>query len=548
MEGTPLTPEEQRLRRLLLILAPVFALLGISYILQGTIAEPRAEFPFVANSAAKDGAFAVLCLIAAADLRRHSWAVGVVIGAHVLIIGSLLISLAVGNTDDVSGSFVAPAGMELPDPHLIFFLWLGLAIGVTALSCPVPPHCGPSPLRPALPLPASAPHADGARGGDRHRRRRGAHPRGSLQECGRLPLFLPGGGEVEDEARSDGALPLSAHPPPPSLPRDVARGKDRLHRDAASSRTLRTVASRSPYAAPSSRCSSRRSSSRSSATTRIRGPPSRPATSRSPSARRAARSRTWRSGRIRLCRCGSRAKVDSDRITADVVIVGSGRGRVRSSLSAWPGRAARSRCSKRGRHVDPSEFARGRAGAVRLALCGRRHADVHRRPVPGAPGQAASAARPSSTTRCASTFRTTCSNAGTTGDGFDAGIPKNEMDAAFQRLRAYMPVKRMTSSTHLAGGAVKFREGIEALGLDRIRQLRRRRGEHVGLPRLRLLQHRLPARAQALGARLHAPVASGPASRRRSRSSRSAPSSRVTPSNGSAAEVSASSATGASFA
>ncbi|HYH62467.1 MAG TPA: hypothetical protein VD766_11430, partial [Solirubrobacterales bacterium] len=133
MEGTPLTPEELRLRRLLLILAPVFAILGISYILQGTIAEPRAEFPFVANSAAKDGTFAVLCLIAAADLRRHSWAVGVVIGAHVLIIGSLLISLAVGNIEDVSGSFVPPPGVELPDSSVIFFLWLGLAIAVTAL-------------------------------------------------------------------------------------------------------------------------------------------------------------------------------------------------------------------------------------------------------------------------------------------------------------------------------------------------------------------------------------------------------------------------------
>ena len=127
MEGTPLTAEELRLRRVLLILAPVFAILGISYILQGTIAEPKAEFPFVANSAAKDGTFAVLCLIAAADLRRHSWAVGVVIGAHVLIIGSLLISLAVNNTDDVSGSFAPLFGLEPPDPTVIFFIWLGLA-------------------------------------------------------------------------------------------------------------------------------------------------------------------------------------------------------------------------------------------------------------------------------------------------------------------------------------------------------------------------------------------------------------------------------------
>ena len=114
IEGEVLTREEERLRKFLLILGPVFFALAVSYLLQGTLADPKAEFPFVANSVAKDGTFAVLCVVAAADVRRHAWAVQVVIGAHVLLIASLVISLLVGNTSDVSGSFQAPFGWELP--------------------------------------------------------------------------------------------------------------------------------------------------------------------------------------------------------------------------------------------------------------------------------------------------------------------------------------------------------------------------------------------------------------------------------------------------
>ncbi len=127
LKDTPLTAEELRLRRFLLILAPVFALLGVAYLLQGTLADPKAEFPFVTNSAAKDGTFAVLCIVAAADIRRHMWAVSVVIGAHLLLIGSLLLSLAVGNTDDVSGSFPeVPFGIEPPRREGAPLIWLAL--------------------------------------------------------------------------------------------------------------------------------------------------------------------------------------------------------------------------------------------------------------------------------------------------------------------------------------------------------------------------------------------------------------------------------------
>ena len=106
--------------------------MAVSYLLQGTIADPKAEFPFVANSIAKDGTFAVLCVVAAADIHRHAWAVQVVIGAHVLLIGSLLISLLVGNTDDVSGSFQAPFGVGAPGRGDPLSIWLVLAVAVTA--------------------------------------------------------------------------------------------------------------------------------------------------------------------------------------------------------------------------------------------------------------------------------------------------------------------------------------------------------------------------------------------------------------------------------
>ncbi len=91
------------------------------------------------------------------------------------------------------------------------------------------------------------------------------------------------------------------------------------------------------------------------------------------------------------------------------------------------------------------------------------------------------------------------------GNGLDAGLDEAELAAAFERVREFMPVKRMTSRTHLAGGAVKFREGIEALGLDRAGDFDVVEANMSDCLGSGLLQHRLPARAQALGPRLHAP-------------------------------------------
>src|SRR5690349_8891604 len=78
VETGELTPAELRLARVLRIFAFVFAGMALSYVFQGVAGD--GEFPFVANSLAKDGMFAALCFVAASDLRRHTWAVRVVIG------------------------------------------------------------------------------------------------------------------------------------------------------------------------------------------------------------------------------------------------------------------------------------------------------------------------------------------------------------------------------------------------------------------------------------------------------------------------------------
>lgn len=132
MRGTDLKPEERRLQTVCGLLTVVFALLGIGYIVQGLLPDSQSEFPFVANSAAKDGLLAALCGVAYADIRRNGWAVTAVIGAHILLIGALLMMLSFGDISSVAGSFSYPGDIE-PAAEETFFLWLGLALFVTGL-------------------------------------------------------------------------------------------------------------------------------------------------------------------------------------------------------------------------------------------------------------------------------------------------------------------------------------------------------------------------------------------------------------------------------
>ena len=126
-----LTRAERRLQIVARILAFAFTVMAFGYVAQGVFA--GAEFPFVANSFAKDGLFAVLCFVGASDLRRNLWAIGIVLGAHVLLVAALLFMLVAGDTSSVAGSFAAPPGLPEPDPGLLLWLWIGLASGVIVL-------------------------------------------------------------------------------------------------------------------------------------------------------------------------------------------------------------------------------------------------------------------------------------------------------------------------------------------------------------------------------------------------------------------------------
>ena len=126
-----LTGAEWRLQTVVGFFTFLFVALGIGYLLQGALA--GAEFPFVANSVAKDGMMAVLCALAWADVRRNGWAITVVIGAHLLIAGSLLFMLFFGEISSVSGSFEPPFDIALPSAEAILVIWFGLATGVAVL-------------------------------------------------------------------------------------------------------------------------------------------------------------------------------------------------------------------------------------------------------------------------------------------------------------------------------------------------------------------------------------------------------------------------------
>ena len=131
MAAEELTREEVRLRRFAIAFAALFAILAIGYLLQGFFA--GAEFPFVANSTAKDGLFALLCWVGAADVRRNLWAIGAVLVGHVLIVGSLILMALLGDTSSIAGSFEPPPGFGAPDPEAFLWIWVGLATAVSGL-------------------------------------------------------------------------------------------------------------------------------------------------------------------------------------------------------------------------------------------------------------------------------------------------------------------------------------------------------------------------------------------------------------------------------
>jgi choline dehydrogenase-like flavoprotein len=127
VQAPELTAPERRLELWLRFFTVLFVAQALIYPALGLFGS--GEFPFVANSFAKDGLFAVLCFIAAGNVRQQGWATLLVIGGHLAIVAMLLLMLATGNDGSVAGTFGAPFGTGL-SPTLQLLIWLAAALGV----------------------------------------------------------------------------------------------------------------------------------------------------------------------------------------------------------------------------------------------------------------------------------------------------------------------------------------------------------------------------------------------------------------------------------
>jgi choline dehydrogenase-like flavoprotein len=130
VDSAELKPQERRLELFLRFFTLFFLIQALLYPALGLFGS--AEFPFVANSFAKDGLFCALCFIGAADVRRNGWATLLVAGGHVLIVVSLLLMLATGHDDSVAGTFGEPVGTDL-SPTLQLLIWTAAATFVAVL-------------------------------------------------------------------------------------------------------------------------------------------------------------------------------------------------------------------------------------------------------------------------------------------------------------------------------------------------------------------------------------------------------------------------------
>jgi choline dehydrogenase-like flavoprotein len=124
LERTELTAQERRFELWLRLFTAFFLAQAILYPLLGLFGS--AEFPFVANSFAKDGLFCALCFLAAGDVRRNGWMALLVAGGHVLIVVSLLLMLATGNDGSVAHTFGEPLGTSL-SATLQLLIWVAAA-------------------------------------------------------------------------------------------------------------------------------------------------------------------------------------------------------------------------------------------------------------------------------------------------------------------------------------------------------------------------------------------------------------------------------------
>jgi choline dehydrogenase-like flavoprotein len=100
-----LLPAERRLRGLLWVHAAISVAFAVGYVVGGDVH----TLGFIPNSVAKDGLFAILSVLGAADVRRRGWAAPVLAGAYVCLIAGEAFTLIHGGApaQDAAGVHVS---------------------------------------------------------------------------------------------------------------------------------------------------------------------------------------------------------------------------------------------------------------------------------------------------------------------------------------------------------------------------------------------------------------------------------------------------------
>ena len=119
------TPQERRLKILLKVLALLFGLAVLAYLLPALVGPNANTFihlPFVTNSVVKVGVLALIAFVASGDVRRYRLLVVVIIIAHIISELAVAAVLLWGNTDAIL-RLVNPLTSESISTPVTTLLW-----------------------------------------------------------------------------------------------------------------------------------------------------------------------------------------------------------------------------------------------------------------------------------------------------------------------------------------------------------------------------------------------------------------------------------------
>ncbi len=459
MQAPELTAPERRLELALRFFTVFFLVQALLYPVLGLFAS--AEFPFVANSFAKDGLFAVLCFVAAGDVRRNGWATQLVVLGHMLIVFALLLMLAFGNHDSVDATFGAPLGTSL-SPTLQLLIWAAAASAVVVVLA----WLYRSAVKGRYGLRYLWPHQHNT-----------AMAMAEVLVIGPDEALTP---EQVAKGIDDYLYSFTAH----------EKWKSKLVLSALTVYPLFRLRPPFAFMAPERRLAFiERSFISDVVERRLPGklrrlvqtllsstqqlaiigyyadPRSAPSTGYVPFSQRKRFPKAMKKvGELATLDVSSPNEVDADLITADVAIVGSGAaGAILAHRLAERGREVV--LLEGGKHVDPRDFTEDeRVQFSNLFADGGLQLSTDTR-FQVLQGKCVGGSTVINNAVCYDVPPRTLERWNDP-DGLDAGIDPRRFDESFARLREWLPVYSQDGSKRLQKGGTKMAEGIEALGLD----------------------------------------------------------------------------------